>query len=56
MAHNYYLYEKDGRLRMLPWDYDQTMGTVGAVGASEDMTVFMNLPIDTPVTGVSLDE
>ncbi len=56
MAHNYYLYEKDGMLRMLPWDYDQTMGTVGSVGDAGDLTAFMNLPIDTPVNGVILDE
>ena len=27
MIHNYYLYEEDGRLSMLPWDYNLAYGT-----------------------------
>lgn len=27
MIHNYYLYEKDGRLSMIPWDYNLAFGT-----------------------------
>ncbi|MGM9642942.1 MAG: CotH kinase family protein [Eubacteriales bacterium] len=56
MAHNYYLYEKDGVLSMLPWDYDQTMGTVGAVGSSGEITEFINNAIDTPLTNTTLVE
>lgn len=56
MAHNYYLYEKDGVLSMLPWDYDQTMGTVGAVGSSGEITEFINTPIDEPLTNTTLSE
>lgn len=56
MAHNYYLYEKDGKLSMLPWDYDQTMGTIGAVGSSGEITEFINTPIDEPLTNTTLDE
>ncbi len=26
MAHNYYLYEEDGRLNLLPWDYNLSFG------------------------------
>lgn len=56
MAHNYYLYEKDGKLSMLPWDYDQTMGTIGAVGSSGEITEFIKTPIDEPLTNTTLDE
>lgn len=27
MIHNYYLYEKDGKLSMIPWDYNLAFGT-----------------------------
>ncbi len=56
MAHNYYLYEKDGVLSMLPWDYDQTMGVIGAVGSSGEITEFINTAIDTPLTNTTLEE
>ena len=56
MAHNYYLYEKDGVLSMIPWDYDQSLGTTGAVGDAGDMTAFINIGIDTPVIGTTLEE
>lgn len=51
MIHNYYLYEKDGVLSMLPWDYNLAFG--GFQSSSATSTV--NEPIDTPVTG-SLDD
>ena len=47
MIHNYYLYEKDGQLSMLPWDYNLAYGTF--MGA--DSTGQVNSPIDTPVSG-----
>ncbi len=49
MIHNYYLYEEDGRLSMLPWDYNLAFGTFQGGGASSSV----NDPIDTPqsVTG-----
>ena len=36
MIHNYYLYEEDGRLSMIPWDYNLAFGTFtgGAAEAS----------------------
>ena len=36
MIHNYYLYEEDGRLAMIPWDYNLAFGTFmgGAASAS----------------------
>ncbi len=35
MIHNYYLYEEDGRLSMIPWDYNLAFGTfAGGTAAS----------------------
>lgn len=48
MIHNYYLYEEDGQLFMIPWDYNLAFG--GFVGGS-DATSLVNYPIDTPVSG-----
>lgn len=48
MIHNYYLYEEDGQLSMIPWDYNLAFG--GFVGGS-DATSLVNYPIDTPVSG-----
>ncbi len=30
MAHNYYLYETDGKLNILPWDYNLALGGMGS--------------------------
>ena len=47
MIHNYYLYEKDGQLSMIPWDYNLAFGSfTGGDGASS-----VNAAIDTPVSG-----
>ncbi len=35
MIHNYYLYEKDGKLAMIPWDYNLAFGTFGGGSASD---------------------
>lgn len=46
MVHNYYLYEEDGLLSMIPWDYNLAFGTFqgnSAVSAVND-------PIDTPLS------
>lgn len=51
MVHNYYLYEKDGRLSMLPWDYNLAFGTFRA----GDATGTVNTPIDSPVSGDASD-
>ena len=32
MLHNYYLYEKNGKLEMLPWDYNLAFGAFGGGG------------------------
>ena len=52
MAHNYYLYEKDGRVTLLPWDYNLAFG--GFMSGSASATI--NFPIDTPVSGVTLED
>ena len=46
MVHNYYLYEEDGKLAILPWDYNLAFG--GMSGADASSTV--NSPIDNPVS------
>lgn len=51
MIHNYYLYEKDGQLSMLPWDYNLAFGSF----QSSNATSTVNSPIDTPVSGGTSD-
>ena len=52
MIHNYYLYEEDGQLSMIPWDYNLAFG--GFQGA-QDATTLVNYPIDTPVSGGTVE-
>jgi hypothetical protein len=52
MKHNYYLYEEDGQLSMLPWDYNLAF----AGFQSESAGSAINFSIDTPVSGVDLSE
>ena len=47
MIHNYYLYEEDGQLSMIPWDYNLAYGSFMGGNASSSV----NSPIDTPVSG-----
>ena len=47
MAHNYYLYEHDGQLNILPWDYNLSFGGM-SIGNNADTTEMVNDPIDTP--------
>ena len=46
MLHNYYLYEQNGKLTILPWDYNLAFG--GFAGGSATSAV--NDPIDTPAS------
>ena len=46
MIHNYYLYEKDGKLSMIPWDYNLAYGTFQA----SDSSGAVNDPIDNPLS------
>ncbi|HPB16537.1 MAG TPA: CotH kinase family protein [Clostridia bacterium] len=52
MAHNYYLYENDGQLNILPWDYNLSFGGMNMSGANSDSDV-VNDPIDTPFSGTT---
>jgi len=52
MCHNYYLYEKNGQLTMLPWDFNLAFGGFQSGNASS----VVNFPIDTPVSGVNLED
>ena len=47
MIHNYYLYEKDGQLSMIPWDYNLAYGSFTGGNASSSV----NSAIDTPISG-----
>ena len=49
MAHNYYLYEYDGQLNILPWDYNLSFGGMSMGGS--DATSMVNDAIDTPFAG-----
>ena len=52
MAHNYYLYEYNGQLNILPWDYNLSFGGMsmggGLGGQSAGATSVINDVIDTP--------
>ena len=52
MVHNYYLYEEDGQLSMIPWDYNLAFG---GFESSQDATSLVNSPIDTPVSMGSVE-
>lgn len=52
MVHNYYLYEENGQLSIIPWDYNLAFG---GFSASDDATSTVNSPIDSPVSGGSID-
>ncbi|MCI9405536.1 MAG: hypothetical protein HFK04_01265 [Oscillospiraceae bacterium] len=53
MAHNYYLYEKNGQLSLVPWDYNLAFGGFG----SGDAASVVHFPVDTPFSsGVSADD
>lgn len=46
MKHNYYLYEDDGTIEILPWDYNLSFGAY----QTSDAASVINFPIDEPVT------
>lgn len=52
MIHNYYLYEENGQLSMIPWDYNLAFG---GFMSSSDATGLVNYPIDTPVSGGTIE-
>ncbi len=46
MIHNYYLYEENGKMSMIPWDYNLAYGTFQA----SDSDNAVNDPIDNPLS------
>lgn len=59
MLHNYYLYENDGKLSMLPWDYNLAFGGFsgnGGESGGSEATSLVNTGIDTPLSGVTEEE
>ena len=61
MVHNYYLYEKDGQLSMIPWDYNLAFGGFEAQSGADgnggsNANSMVNFPIDSPVSGGSVEE
>ncbi len=61
MVHNYYLYEKDGQLSMIPWDYNLAFGGFEAQSDADgnggsNANSMVNFPIDSPVSGGSVEE
>jgi spore coat protein CotH len=52
MAQNYYIYERDGKITVLPWDYGLAFGGFQSDSASD----VVNFPIDTPVSGVNMED
>jgi spore coat protein CotH len=52
MIHNYYLYEENGKMAMIPWDYNLAFGTFQGGNAQN----VINTPIDSPVSGGSFGD
>lgn len=52
-GHNYFLYEEDGILSILPWDYNLAFATysLGMPDPINDSTLYVNYPINTPASG-----
>ena len=52
-GHNYFLYEENGILSILPWDYNLAFATysLGMPNPINDSTKYVNYPIDTPASG-----
>ena len=52
MGHNYCLYEDNGKLSMIPWDYNLSFGTYNSFSSSDAI----NYAIDTVFSGVSAED
>ncbi len=52
IIHNYYLYEDEGLLSMVAWDYNLAFGGMGA----QDAFDAVNSPIDSPVTSGDISQ
>ena len=66
MKHNYYLREEDGQMSIVAWDYNLAFSNfMGGVGGenitttatnTDEATTLVNYPIDTPVSGTTMEE
>ena len=58
MLHNFYLFEKDGKLALFPWDYNMAFGIFWEFisGRSAEAAHLLNLGIDTPLLGASKEQ
>lgn len=52
MAHNYYLYEYNGMLNILPWDYNLSFGGMNQ-GPQNSASEVVNDAVDTPFSGTA---
>ena len=52
-GHNYFLYEEDGIISILPWDYNLAFGTyaLGMTNPVKDPNILINYPVNTPAEG-----
>ncbi len=53
MIHNYYLYEENGTMEMIPWDYNLAFGGFESAGGAKTLA---NFPIDSPVSGGNTED
>ncbi len=53
LIHNYYLYESNGQMQMIPWDYNLAFGGFGSAGEAANL---VNYPIDSPVSGGNVED
>ena len=51
MIHNYYLYEQDGQLSMIPWDYNLAFGTFQGGNAASMVCDDINAPLSVTGSG-----
>lgn len=51
MVHNYYLYEEDGQLSMIPWDYNLAFGTFQGSNASDAVNDDIDAPLSVTGSG-----
>lgn len=71
MLHNYYLYENNGLLSVIPWDYNLAFGAFGGNGGmkkpgeqtaeneaqnTDNAAAMVNYAIDTPLSGVNEED
>jgi len=53
LAHNYYIYEQDGRFSIIPWDFNESFGTFRM--GCRDSNTMITLYIDEPTSGTLAD-